>query len=162
MRSHKRYAAILPAVVCVIQGPNETLTFVRQLSGPFAGSWLLPGGGIEVGERARDAAIRESYEETGLSLEEVSLLRVYEIMGCWHDGFPFHVLMSAFVAEGTHAIEPDFRGHNVGDVRQLHVNNAPLHSTDYRILTDAGFMDEPEGSINARLQTDGLRMTVLR
>lgn len=36
-----------------------------QVSG-FAGSWTLPGGGIEFGEQPEEAMIREVAEETGL------------------------------------------------------------------------------------------------
>jgi 8-oxo-dGTP pyrophosphatase MutT (NUDIX family) len=37
---------------------------------PQGGSpwWLTPGGGVELGETAREAAIRETYEETGLQV----------------------------------------------------------------------------------------------
>ncbi|ARX89300.1 NUDIX hydrolase [Streptomyces alboflavus] len=34
------------------------MTFIHQLKGPYAGSWLLPGGGIERGEAAEAAALR--------------------------------------------------------------------------------------------------------
>ena len=33
------------------------------------GVWLLPGGGIDAGESAAEAAVREAQEETGLEVE---------------------------------------------------------------------------------------------
>lgn len=53
-------------------GPEILLT---RLSGR-EGLWTLPGGGIEPGESARDAAVREVYEETGQRLHAGDLLDV--------------------------------------------------------------------------------------
>ncbi len=43
---------------------------------PAAGSWSLPGGGIDHGEHPADAVVRELYEETGLRGRVIELLDV--------------------------------------------------------------------------------------
>lgn len=41
----------------------------RRDVGSSATHWITPGGGVEDGESAAQAAVREAYEETGLRLE---------------------------------------------------------------------------------------------
>ncbi|MEU8901699.1 NUDIX hydrolase [Nocardia sp. NPDC048505] len=56
-------------VYCRIERAGAVL-LVRRAPGVFlAGRWELPGGGIEPGERAEQAAVREVAEETGLVIE---------------------------------------------------------------------------------------------
>jgi 8-oxo-dGTP pyrophosphatase MutT (NUDIX family) len=45
------------------------------------GRWGLPGGGIDAGEAAADAAVREAWEEVALTLSSVSLLGIFEAPG---------------------------------------------------------------------------------
>ena len=45
---------------------DEQLLVVRRGSGPAAGSWSVPGGGVRFGEDLREATVREVAEETGL------------------------------------------------------------------------------------------------
>ena len=52
------------ASACIFRGTAVLL--VQRCKQPFAGAWSLPGGRIEPGERAEDAALREVAEETGL------------------------------------------------------------------------------------------------
>ncbi|MEV6278702.1 NUDIX hydrolase [Nocardia sp. NPDC051832] len=56
-------------VYCRIERDGAVL-LIRRAQGVFlAGRWELPGGGIEPGERAEQAAVREVAEETGLAVE---------------------------------------------------------------------------------------------
>ncbi|MGH2850962.1 MAG: NUDIX domain-containing protein [Solirubrobacteraceae bacterium] len=63
--------ALAPAAVLLIQRARE----------PFAGSWALPGGFVEAGERVREAAARELAEETSIDAGPMELLGVYDTPG---------------------------------------------------------------------------------
>jgi ADP-ribose pyrophosphatase YjhB (NUDIX family) len=45
---------------------------------PLKGSWSLPGGAVETGEYLKDAVRREVLEETGLEIEPVSVIEIFE------------------------------------------------------------------------------------
>jgi len=51
---------------------------VKRAHPPIQGQWSIPGGVLEVGERVREAAVREAREETGLIVEPGELLGVYD------------------------------------------------------------------------------------
>jgi 8-oxo-dGTP diphosphatase len=53
------------------------VVLVRRGVEPKAGYWSLPAGYVEADERAEEAAIRETREETGLEVEVDDLLGVY-------------------------------------------------------------------------------------
>lgn len=45
---------------------------------PYEGEWVLPGGVVERGERAREAWVRETNEEVGLDVTPVSFVGLYD------------------------------------------------------------------------------------
>jgi len=57
---------------------------------PSPGSWTLPGGGIDFGERPEDAVVRELEEETGLTgrVDGIAAVRSRVFPGRLHDGRP--------------------------------------------------------------------------
>ncbi|MBZ5547289.1 MAG: NUDIX hydrolase [Acidobacteriia bacterium] len=51
---------------------------IRRGQPPLLGEWSLPGGVLECGETLREATVREAREESGLVVETVDMLGVYE------------------------------------------------------------------------------------
>ena len=65
--------------VCVgviISNPKGEILLIR--SHKWKNQWVVPGGGIEWGEKAEDTAKREALEETGLAITEVTFLQAEE------------------------------------------------------------------------------------
>jgi 8-oxo-dGTP diphosphatase len=60
----------------IIDGPRVLL--VKRAHPPLKDRWSIPGGVLEVGELVREAAVREVREETGLVVEPLELLGVYD------------------------------------------------------------------------------------
>lgn len=57
---------------------GEDVLLVRRGTPPLAGRWSIPGGRIEWGERAADAALRELMEETSCAADLVGLVDVVD------------------------------------------------------------------------------------
>jgi 8-oxo-dGTP diphosphatase len=51
---------------------------IRRGKEPLYGRWLVPGGTVELGETLEQALVREMREETGLAVEPLELLTVFE------------------------------------------------------------------------------------
>ncbi len=71
----QRVAAYALVVRDGAAGPEVLLTR-NSHRGPHPGWWTLPGGGIDHGEEAREALVREVHEETGLDCAAGEVLEV--------------------------------------------------------------------------------------
>ena len=73
------------ASIAVFKG--DTVLLVQRARAPFRGLWSLPGGSIEPGESAREAAFRELKEETGITTEIEGVVENVELTAT-DDGGP--------------------------------------------------------------------------
>ncbi len=54
------------------------VVLVKRKFPPLAGDWSIPGGRLKIGETLREGVVREAREETGLTVDPVELLGVYD------------------------------------------------------------------------------------
>jgi len=64
-----------PTVDIIIELDSGGIVLIKRKNPPLG--WALPGGFIDYGESAEDAAVREAQEETTLPVHLVELLHVY-------------------------------------------------------------------------------------
>ena len=86
-----------PKVVAgTIPEQDGRLLLTRRSIHPGYGLWTFPGGFVDFGETVTDAAVRETLEETGLTVEITGLLNVYS-----YPGSPVIIVYTARVTGGT-------------------------------------------------------------
>jgi len=87
--------------------------------------WVPPGGGLEDGENIYDCAKRETYEETGLTVElgQILYLREFVELSRARHHFEIFILANSFTGELTMA------------------NNSPL-DPDYLYIKDVQFLSK--------------------
>lgn len=56
---------------------DGSILLIRRAIEPSKGLWVFPGGYMDIGETAEEAAVRETREEANLAVEALNLLGVY-------------------------------------------------------------------------------------
>lgn len=69
------------AVGTIISAPDGRLVLVRRAIEPGYGRWVFPGGYMDRGEGALEAAVREAREESGLDVRIERLVNIYSYSG---------------------------------------------------------------------------------
>jgi 8-oxo-dGTP diphosphatase len=95
----KANAPVPAAGVVCLRGDDVLL--IKRRKPPLEGQWSLPGGRIERGERAADAALRELWEETGVEAELIGLIDVVDALPRPEDAAAPHYVLIDFAARWT-------------------------------------------------------------
>ncbi|MCH0565347.1 NUDIX hydrolase [Streptomyces sp. MUM 2J] len=66
--------SLVPSVTAVARNDAGEVLLIHKTDNDL---WALPGGGVDLGESAPDAAVRETREETGFEVEVTGLVGIY-------------------------------------------------------------------------------------
>ena len=102
--------SIRPAAMVALVSNDRKLLMLKRID---SGNWTMPGGTMELGESLIDCAMRETKEETGLSIKIVDLIGIYtdpEIVVEYSDGEvrqEFSVLYYGIIINGDIKIDDE-------------------------------------------------------
>ncbi len=109
------------------------ILLVERAKEPLKGWWSLPGGVLEPGELLRDAIVREVREETGLLVEPLQVIEIFERILLDAEGRPeYHYVLIDYlcrVVSGTLAAADDAalaRWFTIDELPALHLTEGTL------------------------------------
>lgn len=88
----------------ILTNTKGQILLLQRVKSPEANYWSIPGGAIEFGETAEEAAIREFQEETGLACEITDFLGYYDYI--LHNEHK-HWVSLFFVMRNCFCMEPE-------------------------------------------------------
>jgi 8-oxo-dGTP diphosphatase len=97
-------SVVVPSVFVAVRGPGSRLLLVRRVD---SGCWELPGGRVDVGESAEEAAVRETAEEAGVHVVVTGLAGLFTDPG---------LVVRSVTGEVRQQFVLVFRGRAVGGV----------------------------------------------
>jgi ADP-ribose pyrophosphatase YjhB (NUDIX family) len=82
------------------------ILMIKRAFEPGAGKWSIPGGLVEVGEKLSEACEREIEEETGLEVEVLELINVFDMIDKDEKGnVAFHYVLVDFLVKPVGGVE---------------------------------------------------------
>ncbi|WP_422751820.1 NUDIX hydrolase [Micromonospora sp. WMMD708] len=136
--------SIVVAVSVFVRDEQARVLLIRRTDN---GLWSLPGGGQEIGESVAETAVRETREETGISVEVTGMVGVYSDPGhviAYSDGEvrqQFSLCFRAVPVSGTPT--PSDESHEARWVAPDELAALDIHPSTLLRITH-GYEDRPE------------------
>ncbi len=131
-------------VVCF---KKNNVLLVKRAKPPITWEWSIPGGGQELGETTREAALRELKEETGVDARLIGLVDVIDAVRKDKKGrIQFHYTLVDFAAEWVFG-DP-VANDDVSDARWARLRDIEkegLWSETVRVIRDAERLRKLDG-----------------
>lgn len=111
---------------------KNRIVLVKRKNPPYQGKLALPGGFVEIGESTEEAAIRESFEETGLCVEIIGIVGVYSDPQRDPRG---HTVSICYLSKGSGKLKS---GSDAASVELFELDSIPELAFDHnKIINDA-------------------------
>ena len=114
------------------------ILLVKRAFEPGAGKWSVPGGLVEVGEKLAEAGVRETAEETGITVQVLEMINAFDVIDIDDDGkVKYHYVLVDFLARPTGGVEKP--SPEVTDMRWVEYDEAKsmdLTETTKRALSE--------------------------
>lgn len=109
---------------CIVKKDNKIL-MVQEGQKICYGQWNFPAGGVDEGETITDAAVRETYEETGCKVKLTGVLPIFTVKKPNGESL-FHIKFTADMIEEN----IKFDGDEIIDVKWLDIDEIKNMSKD--------------------------------
>jgi 8-oxo-dGTP diphosphatase len=110
----------------VVIWKDDKFLLIQRGKPPRMGQWSIPGGRQELGETVKETALRETLEETGLTVELTDFLDVVDSIQKDEKGnIAFHATLVDYAAEwlsgeaSANSDAIDVAWHNLEDLKEL-------------------------------------------
>ena len=110
----------------VVIWKDDKFLLIQRGKPPRMGQWSIPGGRQELGETVKETALRETLEETGLTVELTDFLDVVDSIQKDEEGnIAFHATLVDYAAEwlsgeaSANSDAIDVAWHNLEDLKEL-------------------------------------------
>lgn len=139
-----RANSIVPSVTAVARNDAGEVLLIHKTDNDL---WALPGGGVDVGESAAAAAVRETEEETGINVEITGLVGLYTNPGhvmAYDDGEvrqQFSICFTARIIGGE--IRTSSESKEVQFIPPDALEDLPIHPS-MRLRIDHGLTERTE------------------
>ena len=97
----KEYAGLL------LKCKDRYLLCKRSETAIMPGLWSVPAGEVNSTEEPDEAAVREAYEETQISIQVEDTAYITTISGSAHDGGNFHLYMTEVMTEQSPVLDSE-------------------------------------------------------
>jgi len=111
---------------------DQGILLVKRAKPPSQGLWAIPGGKVKWGETLQEAAEREIFEETDVSIKAGAPVYVFDLIERGSDSIDYHYVVIDLMADYVSG-QPKAQD-DASEAAWFDINNLDKETVDYNTL----------------------------